>query len=119
MEATGDGDTHIMLGDIQAIGDQAGAIQDIGEVATTATTTIAILTEEEVLQVITETATMLTTEITLLAEAMRPTEIIQPIETTLPIEEITPQTEEAIQLIEIIPQIDHLTVIQTLEEALT
>lgn len=90
-----DGATLITDGDIQDGATLVGGIQDgvtqAGDIHTMETTLIAM--EEEVLQAIMETETMLTTEIIALAEH------IQTTETTLP-------TEEIIQQIEIIPQTD-------------
>src|SRR6218665_2403759 len=96
------GDIQVTLGATQVIGGQDGATQDIGvAVATTATTTITILMEEEVLPHITETEIMQTTEATLLTEEV------------LPQTETTPQTETATTQIEIIRQTGLLIVMAT------
>ena len=91
MEVITDGDIHITDGDIQDGVTLVGATQ-VGDIHTMDTITL-ITMEEEALQDIMVTETMLITEIT------------APIETIL-LTEIIPQTEEATQQIEIIPQID-------------
>ncbi len=91
MEVITDGAIHITDGDIQDGVTLVGATQ-VGDIHTMDTITL-ITMEEEALQDIMVTETMLITEIT------------APIETIL-LTEIIPQTEEATQQIEIIPQID-------------
>ena len=97
------GATLHMVGVTQDIGDQDGATQDTDLI--TDTTTTLIVMEEEVLHLITETETMLLTEVT-------PTEVSQQTETILP--EILLLTEATIQ-IKTIPPIDK-TGIQISEE---
>lgn len=116
MDTVTDGATLITDGVTQVMD---GATQDgvilVTDIHTMDTTTL-ITTEEEVLQVITETETTLTTEITALIEDTQPIEErIQLIETTLPTEEATQLIEEALQITEATTQIDP-TVILTSEE---